>query len=425
MAEGETIEVDEARVMARVTRRFVPLAFACYVVAYLDRVNVGFVAGELQRDLGLSATLYGLAAGLFFLGYCVFEVPSNMILERVGARRWIARIMITWGIVAMATIFVHNAATFMLARVLLGVAEAGFFPGMVLFFTYWFPASERARTGALFMAASPIAVIVGAPLSTWILHLDGAAGLRGWQWLFLIEGLPAVVLGLVVLMALTDRPKDAVWLAPAERAWLSDRMAADHAARARADVRSVDGTLANPALWMLSAVFFLNSIVNYGMFLWLPKLLADVTQMKGYALSLTTAIPFAVALAAMVVIGRASDRRGERRRVVAGCALATAAGLVVAVFCQRQTVLLVFGFTVAQMALRSLAGVFWALPPEILGPRAAAVGIGAINAIGGVGGFVGPTLIGVLLDATGGYSGGLLALTAVLVLEAFLVLKTR
>jgi MFS family permease len=425
MADAETGPVDAHRVMARVTRRFVPLAFACYVVAYLDRVNVGFVAGELQRDLGLSATLYGLAAGLFFLGYCVFEVPSNMILERVGARRWIARIMITWGIVAMATILVHDVATFMLARVLLGVAEAGFFPGMVLFFTYWFPASERARTGALFMAASPIAVIVGAPLSTWILHLDGTAGLRGWQWLFLIEGLPAVVLGLVVLMVLTDRPEDAVWLAPAERAWLSERMAADHAARARADITSVDDTLANPALWMLSAVFFLNSIVNYGMFLWLPKLLADVTHLKGYALSLTTAIPFAVALAAMVVIGRASDRSGERRRVVAGCALATAAGLLVAVFCQRQTVLLVFGFTVAQMALRSLAGVFWALPPEILGPRAAAVGIGAINAIGGIGGFVGPTLIGVLLDATGGYSGGLLALTAVLVLEAFLVLKTR
>jgi ACS family tartrate transporter-like MFS transporter len=210
--------VDERRVMARVTRRFIPLAFICYVVAYLDRVNVGFVAGELQRDLGLSATAYGVAAGLFFLGYCVFEVPSNMVLERVGARRWIARIMITWGLVAMATTFVHDATTFMAARVLLGVAEAGFFPGMVLFFTYWFPASERARTGALFMTASPVAVIVGAPLSTWVLRMHGFGGLRGWQWLFLIEGLPAVVLGLVVLAVLTDRPEDARWLEPHERA---------------------------------------------------------------------------------------------------------------------------------------------------------------------------------------------------------------
>jgi MFS transporter, ACS family, tartrate transporter len=421
MPEAVDSPVDETRIRARVARRFLPLAFVCYVVAYIDRVNVGFVAGELQRDLGLSATAYGVAAGLFFLGYCVCEVPSNIILERVGARRWIARIMITWGLVAMATTFVRDAGTFMAARVLLGVAEAGFFPGMVLFFTYWFPASERARTGALFMAASPVAVIIGAPLSTWIVGLDGVAGLRGWQWLFLIEGLPAVVLGLIVLAVMTDRPEDARWLDPAERAWLSRTMAADRAARARQDSREGD-LLSSRALWLLSAVFFLNSIVNYGMFLWLPKLLADVTHLKGFALSLTTAIPFAAALAAMVLIGRASDRTGERRRFVAGCALVTAAGLIVAVVFQQQTALLVAGFTVSQMALRSLAGVFWALPPELLGARAAAVGIGLINAIGGAGGFVGPTLVGVLLDTTGGYAGGLLVLTAVLVIEAFLVL---
>jgi len=223
--------VDERRILGRVGRRFIPLAFICYVVAYLDRVNVGFVANNLQRDLHLSATAYGAAAGLFFLGYCLFEVPSNLILERVGARRWIARIMITWGLVAMATTFVRDAPTFMGARVVLGVAEAGFFPGIVLFFTYWFPASERARTGALFMTASPVAVIVGAPLSTWILGLDGVAGLRGWQWLFLIQGVPAVVLGLVVLRVLTDRPENAGWLAPAEREWLTRRMAEDRAAR--------------------------------------------------------------------------------------------------------------------------------------------------------------------------------------------------
>jgi ACS family tartrate transporter-like MFS transporter len=422
MVEGG--RVDGHRVMARVSRRFIPLAFVCYVIAYLDRVNVGFVANDLQRDLGLSATAYGVAAGLFFLGYCLFEVPSNLMLERLGARRWIARIMITWGMVAMATAFVRDARTFMAARVLLGVAEAGFFPGIVLFFTYWFPASVRARTGALFMAASPVAVIVGAPLSTWVLRLHGAAGLQGWQWLFLIEGLPAVVLGLVVLAALTDRPQDAGWLTPGEREWLAEQMASDRASRDAAGHATVGDLVSSRALWLLCAVFFLNSIVNYGMFLWLPKLLADVTHLTGFALSLTTAAPFAAALAAMVLIGRESDRRGERRRVVSACALATAAGLVISVAFQRQTVLLVAGFAIAQMALRSLAGVFWALPPELLGPRAAAVGIAFINAIGGVGGFVGPSLIGVLLDATGGYAGGLLALTAVLVLEAILVLKT-
>jgi len=416
--------IDERRILGRVGRRFIPLAFICYVVAYLDRVNVGFVANNLQRDLHLSATAYGAAAGLFFLGYCLFEVPSNLILERVGARRWIARIMITWGLVAMATTFVRDAPTFMGARVVLGVAEAGFFPGIVLFFTYWFPASERARTGALFMTASPVAVIVGAPLSTWILRLDGVAGLRGWQWLFLIQGVPAVVLGLIVLQVLTDRPENAGWLAPAEREWLTRRMAADRAARDVAGRGTIDDLFTSRALWLLCLVFFLNSIVNYGMFLWLPKLLADLTRLEGFALSATTAIPFAVALAAMVFVGRASDRRRERRRVVAACALATAAGLVVALTFQRHAWLLVSGFAIAQIGLRCGAGVFWALPPELLGTRSAAAGIALINAVGGVGGFIGPTLIGAVLDATGGYTGGLLALAAALVVEAILVLRT-
>jgi ACS family tartrate transporter-like MFS transporter len=419
-----TAAVDERQVLARVGRRFIPLAFICYVVAYLDRVNVGFVAGELQHDLGLSATAYGVAAGLFFLGYCLFEVPSNLILERVGARRWIARIMITWGLVAMATIFVYNAWTFMAARVLLGVAEAGFFPGVVLFFTYWFPASTRARTGALFMTAAPVAVIVGAPLSTAILRLDGLVGLRGWQWLFLIEGLPAVILGFVVLGVLSDRPEDARWLSPGEREWLTGRMAADRASRPGAGHDTIDDLFRSRALWLLCAVFLLNSIVNYGMFLWLPKLLADVTGLKGFALSATTAIPFAVALAAMVFVGRASDRRGERQRFFAACVVATAAGLVVALLFQRQTWLLVSGFAIAQIGLRSGAGVFWALPAERLGSRSAAAGIAVINAVGGVGGFIGPALMGVLLDATGGYTGGLLALAGVLVVEAILVLRS-
>jgi MFS family permease len=415
---------ESARITARISRRFIPLAFSCYVVAYLDRVNVGFVAGELQRDLGLSATTYGVAAGLFFLGYCILEVPSNLILERVGARRWIARIMITWGLVAMATSFVWNAWTFMAARVLLGVAEAGFFPGIVLFFTYWFPASERARAGALFMMASPVAVIIGAPLSTWILQLDGIAGLHGWQWLFLIQGLPAIILGVVVLKLLTDRPEEAEWLTSAERSSLAQRMAVDRAARDAAGHRNLRDLFGSRTLWLLCAVFFLNSIVNYGMFLWMPKLLADVTKLKGFALSAATAIPFAVALAAMVMVGRASDRQGERRRYVAACAAATAAGLVIALSFQQTTWLLVVGFAIAQIGLRSGAGVFWALPAELLGSASAAAGIAFVNAIGGIGGFVGPTLMGALLDATGGYTRGLLALAVVLVVEAILVLRT-
>ncbi len=416
-----TALLDERRVVARVTRRFIPLAFVCYVVAYLDRVNVGFVATELQHDLALSSTTYGLAAGLFFLGYCLFEVPSNLVLERVGARRWIARIMITWGIVAMATTFVRGATSFMVARTLLGVSEAGFFPGMVLFLTYWFPSSARARTGALFMMASPVAVIVGAPLSTWILHLDGVAGLRGWQWLFLLEGFPAVVLGLVVLRVLTDRPEEARWLSDAERAWLARRMADDRAALPAGSRAGVRDQLANRQLWMLCATFFLYSVVNYGMFLWLPKLLGDVTRVRGYSLSAMTAAPFAAALAAMVLVGRRSDRRGERRWHLIACVLTSAAGLVIATVFQYEIWALVFGFAIAQIGLRSAAGIFWALPAERLGSSAAAMGIGLINAVGGIGGFVGPTLMGALLDATGGYSGGLLVLAAVLVSAAILI----
>jgi ACS family tartrate transporter-like MFS transporter len=413
------------RVLARVQRRFIPFAFICYVIAYIDRVNVGFVATELQTQLGIGATGYGLAAGLFFLGYCLFEIPSNLILERVGARRWIARIMISWGLVSMATMFVWDGPSFMVSRVILGIAEAGFFPGMVLFLTYWFPASERAKTGALFMMASPIAVIIGAPLSMAILKLDGALGLEGWQWLFLIEGAPAVILGFLALAVLTDRPEDARWLSPEDRDWLTRTMAADRAARQATGIVSVRHGMMNAQLWLLCGVFFLNSIVNYGIFLWLPKLLEDVTGTEGFMLSAITSVPFIVALGAMVWIGKLSDRSGQRRWYVAGCALANAVGLLLAVSFQQNIWLLVLGFTISQMALRSLAGVFWAMPPALLGGAAAAAGIALINSLGNVGGFVGPALIGWLLDVTGSYTGGLLALTAVLVAQALLVLRVR
>ena len=225
---------DDARraaVIARVNRRIIPFAFICYVVAYIDRVNIGFAARELQHDLGLSATEYGLGAGLFFLGYCLFEIPSNLILERVGARRWIARIMIGWGIVSMATMFISDVTSFMIARVVLGIAEAGFFPGMVLYLTYWVPAAERARTNALFMMAAPVSVIIGAPVSEAILRMNGMFGLRGWQWLFLLEGLPAVMLGFLALRVLTDRPEQADWLPADDREWLSATMSAERAQR--------------------------------------------------------------------------------------------------------------------------------------------------------------------------------------------------
>ncbi len=417
--------VEQRAVIRRVTRRLIGFAFVCYVVAYIDRVNIGFAATALQRDLGLSDTAYGIGGGLFFLGYCLFEIPSNLILDRVGARLWIARIMIGWGLVSMGMMFISTPATFYAARVLLGIAEAGFFPGMVLFFTYWIPASERARTGALFMMAAPIAIIVGAPLSELLLSLDGRGGLAGWQWLFVGEGLPAVVLGLFALRVLTDRPEQALWLPAREREWLSRTMAAERAGRASHGHASVLGGMRSPRVWLLCAVYFLNTVVTYGVFLWLPKILRDLSGRGGWRLSLMTAVPFVAALAGMVLIGRHSDRTGERKRHVAACALTAASGLLLAAFFTDNLVMLILSFTLSQVGQRSVMSVFWSIPPMLLGGTAAAAGIALINAVGNLGGFVGPSIMGFLRDATGGYGGGLLVLSGALVLEAILVLSLR
>jgi ACS family tartrate transporter-like MFS transporter len=411
--------------IARVTRRLVPFAFLCYVVAYIDRVNIGFAATALQRDLGLSDAAYGLGAGLFFLGYCLFEIPSNLILERVGARVWMARIMIVWGIVSMATMFVTDVPTFYAARVLLGIAEAGFFPGMVLYLTYWIPAADRARTGALFMMAAPIAMILGAPLSEALLTLDGVFGMAGWQWLFLVEGSPAVVLGVLALKVFTNRPEDAEWLPESQRTWLMETMARERAARAATTHGSVIDGLMSGRVWLLSSIYFLNALVTYGVFLWLPKILEDASGLKGFRLSAITAVPFAVALVAMVIIGRHSDRTGERRWHVAACAITAAAGLMLAAAFTHNVPLLVLSFTLSQAGQRSVLPVFWSIPSIFLTGTAAAAGIALINAIGNLGGFFGPAIVGSLREGGTGYESGLLVLAGALVLEAILVVSLR
>lgn len=414
------------QVMTRVTRRLIPFAFMCYVVAYIDRVNVGFASAVLQRDLALSNTQFGYGAGLFFIGYCLFEVPSNLILERVGARRWIARILIGWGIASMGMIFVRDAWSFYAARVVLGIAEAGFFPGIVLYLTYWIPAADRARTGALFMMAAPVAIIVGAPISDRLLALNGRLGLHGWQWLFLVEGLPAVVLGLVALRVLTDQPRDARWLNDADREWLTDRMEAERERRAQIGHTSVTRSLRSGRVWLLCGVYFLNTVVTYGIFLWLPKMLTEAAGgRQSFRLSLMTALPFTAALVAMFFVGRQSDRTGERKRHVAACAVTAAAGLVLAVMFRGNLWLVVLSFTLSQVGQRSVQGVFWSIPPIFLGGTAAAASIGLINAIGNLGGFIGPSLMGALRDFTGSYTTGLLVLAAALLVESIVVMTLR
>ena len=415
----------EQATMRRVTSRLIPFIFLCYVIAYIDRVNIGFAATELQRDLGLSDAAFGLGAGLFFLGYCLFEVPSNLILERVGARLWIARIMVGWGIVSMAMMLVSGVWSFYLLRVLLGIAEAGFFPGVILYLTYWVPAAHRARTSALFMMAIPVSVIIGAPISEALLALDGTLGLRGWQWLFLVEGLPAVVVGVWTLFYLTDTPEKATWLTPDQRAWLSQTMTRERTDRISKGHGSVLASLKSGKLWLLCAIYFMNTLVTYGVFLWLPRILRDASSDTGWSVGWLTSLPFVVALSGMVLVGRHSDRTGERKWHVAICALVAASGLLLAVGFQDNVWMLVVSFTLCQLGQRSLLSVFWAIPPIFLGGSAAAAGIALINSLGNLGGFVGPTVVGSLRGSSGNYTSGLLVLAAALVIEAILVASMR
>jgi MFS transporter, ACS family, tartrate transporter len=415
----------ERRVFKQVIGRLVPFIFICYVIAYIDRVNIGFAADQMQKTLGMTNAVYGAGAGLFFLGYFLFEIPSNLILERVGARIWIARIMIVWGLVSMAMMFVVGKWSFYSMRVLLGLAEAGFFPGMILYLTYWIPARERAKTGALFMMAIPVAMLIGAPISEGLLKLDGVGGLHGWQWLFLVEGLPAVVLGLIALRYLTDRPEKAHWLTTDDRDWLMREMEKDRAERAARQPHRGFGALLDPKVALLCLVYFLNNMATYGVFLFLPKILREASGYTGLKLAAIAALPFAAALVGMVLIGRHSDRTGERKKHVAACAMTASIGLALAAAFQDSVPLIVLSFMLSQVGQRSILGPFWSIPPVFLGGAAAAAGIALINSVGNLGGWAGPHIMGWLRDSSQGYSRGLLVLAAALVCEAVIVLGIK
>jgi len=418
----------ERRVFGRVTWRLVPFMFLCYVIAYIDRINIGFAKASLLADLGLSTTTYGRGAGLFFIGYCFFEIPSNLILERVGARVWIARIMIGWGLVSMAMVLVTGTASFYALRILLGIAEAGFFPGMVLYLTYWIPARQRAKTGALFMTAIPIAMIVGPWISEELLKLDGRSffgwTFQGWQWLFLVEGVPAVLAGIFALYWLTDRPEKATWLAPEDRQWLSEEMSRERAQRAKRHGHGLSSLL-NPKVLVLCVFYFLNNMATYGVFFFLPTILEEASGYKGWRLAAITSFPFAIALVGMVLIGRHSDQTGERKGHVAACALTAAAGILLATQFPNSVAMIVISFALSQLGQRAILGPFWAIPPMFLGGAAAAAGIASINAVGNLGGFFGPDLMGRLRDSSSGYSLGLTVLAAGLIVEALLVLSLK
>jgi ACS family tartrate transporter-like MFS transporter len=410
--------------VARVTRRLIPFLFLLYILAFLDRVNVGFAALEMNQALGFGPAVYGLGAGMFFLGYCLFEVPSNLVLYRTGARVWIARIMITWGLAACAMMLVRTPWSFYLLRFLLGVAEAGFFPGIIFYLTQWYPARDRAHAYSWFLAAIPISGIVGGPLSGALLGLDGRLGLQGWQWLFLLEGIPSVLVGVLVLVLLPERPADARWLTSEEKASLESTLAAERVDVVAEHGASLGRALANGRVWWLGTVYFLIVAGLYAFSLWLPQLVKASGRLSNFEVGVITAVPYLVAAAGMVLVGRSSDRSGERHLHLALPALAAAGGFV-AVALVRAPAPLVAGLSVAAFGLLACLGPFWALPTAFLKDEAGAAGIALINSMGALGGFVGPYLLGIVKDRTGSFATGLLLLGAMVAVAAGVVLGMR
>jgi MFS transporter, ACS family, tartrate transporter len=413
----------ERRTIARVSSRLVPFLILCYFVAYLDRVNVGFAALTMNQDLGISATAYGLGAGIFFFTYFIFEVPSNLFLERFGARKWIARIMLSWGLLSGAMAFVAGETSFYVVRALLGAAEAGFFPGIIFYLTLWFPAAYRARIIGYFMAAIPLSSVIGAPVSGYLLGLDGVAGLKGWQWLFVLEAVPAVLLSFVVFFYLTDRPAGAAWLQPDERDWLAARLEAEQRQRVAARHFTVGQALMNPRVLALSLVYFAAVAANYGVGFFLPQII------KGFGLSneatgWITAIPYFIGVIAMVYWGRHSDRWRERKLHCAGALLVAALGIAGCALFESPT-LRVVAISVGGAGIFGCLPVFWALPTSFLSGAAAAGGIAIINSIGNLSGFAGPFVMGRLKDVTGNFETGLLVIAATALVGVAIVLSLR
>jgi len=410
----------EKRVLRKITLRIVPFVMLLYFIAFIDRVNIGFAALTMNKDLGFSPSVFGFGAGIFFLGYFLFEVPSNLVLEKVGARIWIARVMITWGLISGAMAFVTGPNSFYALRFLLGAAEAGFFPGIILYLSYWFPARQRAAVTAIFMAAAPLSTVLGSPVSGALLEMHGVLGFSGWQWMFIIEAAPALVLGVVVLFYMTDRPEKATWLNTDERNWLVDTMNTETAKKAGRASHSVWRGLADLRVLALALVYFGTSAGLYTLGIWAPQIIKEF-GLSSLQVGFINALPGAVAVVAMVLWARHSDRTGERTwHVVLACIIASI-GLVLAGLA-GSVMAVVLALTLVNAGISSAKPPLWSMPTMFLSGSAAAAGIATINSIGNLGGFVGPAMIGWIKDMTGSFQGGLYFVAALLVLSAVLTL---
>ncbi len=419
----------EATTLNRIARRFIPFLILCYFVNYLDRVNVGFAKLTMDADLGLSDTAFGFGAGVFFLAYFLFEVPSNIIMDKVGARIWIARIMFSWGIISGAMAFIPQISaatglspehTFYGLRILLGLAEAGFFPGIIFFLTLWFPASYRARIVGYFMAAIPLSSALGSPISASLLGLHGWHGLTGWQWLFIIEALPSLVLAVVTLFYLTDRPAAATWLRPDQREWLQRRLAGEDAQRAHVSPGSIFASLYDYRVLALALVYFGNVACLYGIGFWMPSIV------KGFGISIAmtgwvNAIPYVVGFFGMIWWGLRSDKHGERTFHLAGALAIAAAGVGGSAFLVDPTAKMI-ALTIGAFGVFSALPIFWTLPTAFLAGATVAPGIAAINSIGNLSGYFGPFVIGWIKDFTGSFTWGLVTIAACAVIALFITI---
>ena len=410
----------EKRTLRKITWRIVPFIMILYLIAYIDRVNIGFAAITMKEDLGFTASILGFGAGIFFLGYFLFEVPSNIILHKVGARIWIARVMVTWGIIAGGMAFVESSTSFSVMRFLLGVAEAGFFPGIILYLSYWFPARNRAGVIALFMAAAPIATAIGSPISAALLEMHGIMGLAGWQWMFLIEAIPAVILGVVVFFYMTDRPEKAAWLKPDEREWLVKTMQAEDANKGGQQHHSILRGLANPRVLALALIYFGTSAGLYTLGIWAPQIIKEL-GVSSMTVGLLNAIPPIISVVAMILWSRHSDKTNERTWHVALACLTAAVGLAIAASTGSMFGLIA-ALTIVNVGISCSKPPLWSMPTMFLSGAAAATGIATINSIGNLGGFAGPAMIGWVKDQTGSFAGGLYFVAGLLILSTVLTL---
>ncbi len=411
--------VDETRLYRKVMWRLLPFLFLCYLCAYLDRINVSFAKLQMLNDLEFSEAVYGLGAGIFFVGYLLFEIPSNLILLRVGARRWIARIMVTWGALSACMMFVTSPTSFYFLRFLLGVAEAGFIPAILLYLTYWFPASRRSKVTALFLTGIPMSGVIGGPLSGWILEgMAGIHGLAGWQWLFLIEGIPTVLVGVVAFFYLDDRVDDAKWLALAEKQRILANLEAD---RQGHQLHSIKDGLLNPKILLMSGIYFCFTMGLYGVSFWLPSLIKATGIDNPLNIGFLTAVPYAAATIAMIVVSRWSDESGERRWHLAIPGIVGAVSLSASVIFAHHPALAITALTIGTMGVMTTISQFWTLPPAILGGAAAAAGIALANSVGSISGVVSPYLIGWMQTHTGTTGGGVYGLAISMVIGSLLV----